>query len=78
MTLLEKIIYLADYIEPTRHGFAGLEELRRAAYEDLDAAMAMALGMSWAEVTEKGTPFHKNSADAKEYFEALCRSKGLS
>ncbi len=78
MTRLEKIIYLADYIEPTRHGFAGLEELRRAAYEDLDAAMAMALGMSWAEVTEKGTPFHKNSADAKEYFEALCRSKGLS
>ncbi len=78
MTRLEKIIYLADYIEPTRHGFSGLEELRRAAYEDLDAAMAMALGMSWAEVTEKGTPFHKNSADAKEYFEALCRSKGLS
>ena len=78
MTRLEKIIYLADYIEPTRHGFAGLEELRRAAYEDLDAAMAMALGMSWAEVTEKGTPFHQNSADAKEYFEALCKRKGLS
>ena len=78
MTRLEKIIYLADYIEPTRHGFAGLEELRRAAYEDLDAAMAMALGMSWAEVTAKGTPFHQNSADAKEYFEALCKRKGLS
>ena len=78
MTRLEKIIYLADYIEPTRHGFAGLEELRRAAYEDLDAAMVMALGMSWAEVTEKGTPFHQNSADAKEYFEALCKRKGLS
>lgn len=78
MTRLEKILYLADYIEPTRHGFAGLEELRRAAYEDLDGAMAMALGMSCAEVTEKGTPFHKNSADAKEYFEALCARKGLS
>ena len=54
------------------------EELRRAAYEDLDGAMATALSMSWAEVTEKGTPFHKNSADAKEYFEALCARKGLS
>lgn len=77
MTRLEKIVYLADYIEPTRHGFAGLEQLRKAAYEDLDAAMALALGMSWAEVTEKGAPFHKNSADAKEYYEALCKSRGL-
>lgn len=77
MTRLEQIVYLADYIEPTRHGFAGLEELRRAAYEDLDGAMALALNMSWQEVTEKGWPFHKNSADAKEYYEALCKSRGL-
>lgn len=74
MTKLEQIVYLADYIEPTRHGFDGLEELRGAAYRDLDEAMAMALGMSCDEVTEKGRPFHPNSAQAKEYFEA--RMKG--
>lgn len=77
MTTLEKILYLADYIEPTRHGFAGLEQLRKAAYEDLDGAMALALNMSWMEIQEKGVPFHKNSADAKKYYEALCKSKGL-
>lgn len=77
MTRLEQIVYLADYIEPTRHGFAGLEQLRAAAYEDLDGAMALALNMSFQEVTEKGAPFHENSANAKKYYEALCKRKGL-
>ncbi|HIR85749.1 MAG TPA: nicotinate (nicotinamide) nucleotide adenylyltransferase, partial [Candidatus Limivicinus faecipullorum] len=39
MNTLEKIIYLADYIEPTRD-FEGVERLRELAYEDLDAALA--------------------------------------
>lgn len=38
MTLLEKIIYLADYIEPGRH-FPGVEEVRELAKENLDAAL---------------------------------------
>lgn len=35
MALLEKIIFLADYIEPSRH-FPGVDEIREAAYQDLD------------------------------------------
>ena len=42
MTLLEKIIYIADYIEPTRD-FEGVEPLRKLAYEDIDSAMALDL-----------------------------------
>ena len=42
MTLLEKIIYIADYIEPTRD-FEGVERLRQLAYEDIDSAMALGL-----------------------------------
>lgn len=38
MTLLEKIIYLADYIEPGRH-FPGVEEVRALAKENLDTAL---------------------------------------
>src|SRR5690606_34869812 len=38
MTLLEKIIYLADYIEPGRH-FPGVEEVRDLAKEDLNKAL---------------------------------------
>ena len=49
MTTLEKIIYLADYIEPTRD-FEGLDKLRALAYEDLDKAMALGLEMSLEEI----------------------------
>ncbi|MEH7120273.1 bis(5'-nucleosyl)-tetraphosphatase (symmetrical) YqeK [Neobacillus vireti] len=38
MTLLEKVIYLADYIEPGRH-FPGVEEVRELAKESLDKAL---------------------------------------
>jgi len=38
MTILEKVIYLADYIEPGRH-FPGVEEVRELAKESLDKAL---------------------------------------
>ncbi|MGN1400328.1 MAG: bis(5'-nucleosyl)-tetraphosphatase (symmetrical) YqeK [Bacillus sp. (in: firmicutes)] len=42
MSLLEKIIFLADYIEPGRD-FSGLDEVRRWAEINLDKAVLMAL-----------------------------------
>ncbi|WP_066064024.1 bis(5'-nucleosyl)-tetraphosphatase (symmetrical) YqeK [Neobacillus soli] len=42
MTLLEKIIYLADYIEPGRH-FPGVDEVRMLAKENLDQALIKAV-----------------------------------
>ncbi|WP_026584560.1 bis(5'-nucleosyl)-tetraphosphatase (symmetrical) YqeK [Bacillus sp. J33] len=38
MTLLEKVIYLADYIEPGRH-FPGVDEVRELAVSSLDKAL---------------------------------------
>lgn len=40
MTLLEQIVYVADYIEPGRD-FPGVEDMRRAAYSDLNEAVRM-------------------------------------
>lgn len=42
MTLLEKVIYVADYIEPGRR-FPGVDEVRVLAEEDLDLALIQAL-----------------------------------
>jgi predicted HD superfamily hydrolase involved in NAD metabolism len=42
MTLLDKVIYVADYIEPNRN-FPGVEEARKLAEEDLDQALLYAL-----------------------------------
>lgn len=63
MTTLEKIIYLADYIEPTRD-FEGLEELRTLAYEDLDRAMALGLKMSLEDLRRRNVEAHKATVEA--------------
>lgn len=39
MTTLEKIIYIADYIEPARNKAPRLGEIRRIAFQDLDRCM---------------------------------------
>lgn len=39
MTLLEKIVYVADYIEPKRDKAPNLGEIRKLAFIDLDRAL---------------------------------------
>lgn len=43
MSLLEKIIFVADYIEPERKQAPRLREIRRMAFENLDNALLMIL-----------------------------------
>lgn len=66
MTLLEKIIYLADYIEPTRD-FPGVDELRKTVYEDMDKSLLMGLTMTIQEMEEMGNPVHHLTRDARDY-----------
>lgn len=70
MSLLEKIIWLADYIEPGRKHAPNLEQIRRVAFEDLDKALLMALEdtldylnsgkMEVDSMTQKTYDFYKN------------------
>lgn len=39
MSLLEKIVYIADYIEPGRNHAPNLDEIRRLCFQDLDEAL---------------------------------------
>lgn len=66
MTLLEKIIYMADYIEPTR-SFEGVDELRRLAYEDIDSAVIRGLQMSLEELASRNATPHINSIKALDW-----------
>ena len=66
MTLLEKIIYMADYIEPTRC-FEGVDELRRLAYENIDLAVIMGLQMSLEDLALKKSAPHVNSVKALKW-----------
>lgn len=65
MTLLEKIIYLADYIEPSRD-FPGVDKLRKVCYEDLDKGLLMGLDMTIQEMTEMGNPVHRATVEARD------------
>ena len=39
MSLLEKIVYIADYIEPNRRKLEKLDYIRKLAFEDIDCAL---------------------------------------
>lgn len=67
MSLLEKIIYLADYIEPTRD-FDGVERLRELSYTEIDAAMELGLRMTIEDLEAKGAPVSDVSAQAYLWF----------
>ena len=76
MTLLEKIIYMADYIEPTRD-FEGVDALRALAYEDLDRAMLLGLDMSLEDIRAQGNPVHPNTQAARAWFQSKLQEKEL-
>ncbi len=66
MTKLEKILYLADYIEPSRD-FDDVEPLRKVVYEDLDKGLLLGLQMTVDEMEAMGNPVHHNTLDARNY-----------
>lgn len=43
MTFLEKIVFVADYIEPSRKMITGLDKIRKISYDDLDMATYLVL-----------------------------------
>lgn len=43
MSMLEKIVFISDYIEPQRNKSKSLPAIRKCAFEDLDKAVAMVI-----------------------------------
>lgn len=66
MNTLEKIIYVADYMEPNRD-FPGVEELRHLAYTDLDGALKLGLEMTLAMLKQQKRQISPASSQALEY-----------
>jgi predicted HD superfamily hydrolase involved in NAD metabolism len=64
MSLLERIIYLADYVEPGR-AFPGVEELRVLAEQDLNLALLRAMEGTIRYVLERGLPLHPQTVRAR-------------
>ena len=66
MSRLEKILYLADYIEVNRN-FPGVDRLRAAAHRSLDEGMLMGLEMTLFQLREQKRQISQNSIDAARY-----------
>jgi len=75
MSLLDKIVFIADCIEPNR-SFAGVEEIRRLAYRDIDASIIISLERTIRHVISKGTLIHPDTVDARNHL-ILCRRSNI-
>ena len=68
MCVLEKILYVADYMEPNRD-FPGVEKLRQLAYTDLDKALKLGLEMTVAMLKKNDQEISPASAEALAFLE---------
>jgi len=66
MSMLEKIIYIADIIEENRD-FEGVETLRELAYLHLDKAVLYALDLSIKYVVDKKEYLHMDTVLARDF-----------
>ena len=66
MTTLEKILYVADYMEPNRD-FDGVERLRELAYRDLDAALLLGVETTIQEMKDRQLPVPTNTLQAQAW-----------
>ncbi len=68
MNLLQKIIYVADYMEPNRD-FPGVEKLRRLAHTDIDGALKLGLQMTLDMLRQQGSECSPESLEALRYLQ---------
>ena len=64
MTLLDKILYLADFIEDTRD-FDGVEPARALAKKDIDQALLYCFDSSLSDLVERGKLIHADTIAAR-------------
>jgi predicted HD superfamily hydrolase involved in NAD metabolism len=64
MSIFEKIIFLADYIEEGR-SFQGVEEIRSLAFTDLNQALLRALEQSIRRILDRNKLLHPMTVDAR-------------
>lgn len=70
MTLLEKIIYIADYIEPGRQEIPGLAQVRRTAFTDLDGAVVLSAASTIAYLENAGREIDPMTVETYKYYKS--------
>lgn len=75
MSLLEKVLYLADAIEPGRE-YPGVERARQLAEESLDKACLFSMERSITYIKQRGLFLHEDTINARNYLKEKLMEKG--
>lgn len=75
MTTLDKILYIADYIEPRRDKADNLPKMRYLAFQDLDKTMYEILKGTLEYLNKKGNTIDPMTKQAYEFFEEVMKQK---
>ena len=70
MSLLEKIVFIADYIEPYRDPLLNLDEIRKIAYENLDQAIVMISENTLDYLKDIGVAIDTMTNETYEYYKS--------
>lgn len=71
MTMLEKIIFIADYIEPMRSKASNLEEIRHMAFHDIDRAVYKTLRDTLVYLEKEKSSLDNHTVVAYNYYKQL-------
>lgn len=73
MTMLEKIIFVSDYIEPGRKQLPQMDEIRRLAFTDLDRCICLMYEsiIGYIQSDENNQAIDTLTLDAYEYYKKL-------
>lgn len=75
MNLLEKIVFVADYIEPRRDKAKNLDAIRKMAFEDIDMAVYTILRDTLDYLSNKPGKIDDMTQKAYEYYKKLIESR---
>lgn len=75
MNTLDKIIYIADYIEPGRDKVPNLEIVRKLAYIDLDASMAQILCDTLSYLNTRGGDIDPTTELTYQFYEKYLKER---
>ena len=68
MSLLDKIVFIADYIEPGRNKAPGLPEIRRLSFADIDQALIRILSDTLDYLASSNDPIDPATQTVLDYY----------
>jgi len=71
MSMLEKIIFVADFIEPNRFKASNLAEIRKISFENIDMAISIILRDTIDYLTKNNSPIDSTSIETYNCYKGL-------